>query len=194
NIGGSITVRSGGTLAPGTNGSSIGRLTCGNNVTLAGATRMKLNKTAFTNDTVSVSGTLTYGGALLVTNLGGTLTQGDSFALFSAGSPTGSFGATNLPALGAGLAWNFNAGNGVLSVISTVATNATSLSNSVSSGALTLSWPADHTGWRLQVQTNSLTAGLSGNWVDVPGSTLTNNFVVPLDAAQGSVFYRLIYP
>ena len=37
---------------------------------------------------------------------------------------------------------------------------------------LTLSWPADHTGWRLQAQTNNPTTGLGTNWFDVPGSAM----------------------
>jgi len=59
---------------------------------------------------------------------------------------------------------------------------------------LTLSWPADHAGWRLQAQTNGLAAGLNTNWFDVPNSGQTNNLVLPLDATKGSVFYRLVYP
>lgn len=68
-----------------------------------------------------------------------------------------------------------------------------SVSLSVSGGALNLSWPADHIGWRLQVQTNALSAGLGTNWFDVPDSSQTNNVVVPVDSVSGSVFYRLIY-
>ena len=56
---------------------------------------------------------------------------------------------------------------------------------------LALSWPAGYTGWRLQVQTNNL-AGT--NWVDVPGSALTNSVLLPLDPTVESLFYRLIYP
>jgi hypothetical protein len=69
-------------------------------------------------------------------------------------------------------------------------TYSTNLSVSVSDGALSLSWPADHVGWRLQAQTN----GLGANWVDVPGSTVSNMMTLPFDAAAGSVFFRLIYP
>ena len=61
-------------------------------------------------------------------------------------------------------------------------------------GMLTLSWPADHVGWRLQVQTNSLATGLGTNWVEVPGSTTTNSLTLPVDSGNGSVFYRLTYP
>jgi hypothetical protein len=55
---------------------------------------------------------------------------------------------------------------------------------------LTLSWPADHTGWRLQMQTNLL----GTNWVDVPGATTTNLMTLPVNPANASVFYRLVYP
>jgi hypothetical protein len=64
----------------------------------------------------------------------------------------------------------------------------------VSGGALNLAWPADHTGWRLQAQTNALTVGLNTNWFEVAGATTTNAISLPMDANFGSVFYRLIYP
>ena len=57
-----------------------------------------------------------------------------------------------------------------------------------------LSWPADHTGWRLQAQTNGLGIGLGTNWSYVPGSTATNSLSLPLDLHNGSAFYRLAYP
>lgn len=72
--------------------------------------------------------------------------------------------------------------------------NPTNIVSSVSGGQLTLSWPADHTGWQLQVQTNSLNTGLGANWVPVSGSTSVNQLTVPVNAASGSVFYRLVYP
>ena len=63
-----------------------------------------------------------------------------------------------------------------------------------SGGQLQLTWPADHTGWRMQVQTNSQNAGLGTNWVTVPGSTSTNQSFVPMDPVSSSVFFRLVYP
>ena len=59
---------------------------------------------------------------------------------------------------------------------------------------LQVSWPADHLGWYLQVQTNALSNGLSTNWVDVPDSQLTNMILLPLDPDNPSVFFRLAYP
>ena len=90
------------------------------------------------------------------------------------------------------IAANDLAGPGVLSVPQSVAV--TNISLTAGNGKLTLTWPADHTGWRLQVQTNTLEAGLNTNWADVSGSTLTNNVALPVDATEGSVFYRLVYP
>jgi hypothetical protein len=55
-----------------------------------------------------------------------------------------------------------------------------------------LNWPADHIGWRLEMQTNNNTAGLGTNWVTVSGSTGTNLFIVPV--VNFSSFFRLAYP
>jgi len=190
-IGGAVTVHSGGSMAP---GGGLAVLTVNNNVTLqaGSSTLMEISKTQQTNDQLLVSGTLTFGGTLAVTNLAGTLAGGDSFKLFQAGSINGSFSSNSLPALNAGLAWNTaNLSNGFISVVQTTPTN---LIWNVSGTNLSLAWPADYKGWRLQVQTDALNAGLGTNWVDVTGSTLTNNVIMPVNSGNGSVFYRLIYP
>lgn len=75
-----------------------------------------------------------------------------------------------------------------------VNTTPTNITRSVSGNNLTLSWPSDHTGWRLQTQTNSVSTGLRTNWVDVAGSTSTNQVTIPMSRANGSVFYRMVYP
>ena len=89
------------------------------------------------------------------------------------------------------IAANYIAGPGVLQVPSVTATN---IDFAWNGNAMTLSWPADHTGWRLQVQTNPLTEGLGTNWFDVDGSTNVNELSIPVNPANGSVFYRLVYP
>ena len=78
-----------------------------------------------------------------------------------------------------------------------VSTTPPHLTNSVTSGNLNLSWPADHTGWRLLVQTNHLNLGISTNnldWGTVPGSTATNAVSIPINPANTTEFYRLVYP
>ena len=64
----------------------------------------------------------------------------------------------------------------------------------VDGGQLQLSWPQDHLGWHLQIQTNSLNAGLGSNWVNVPNSTATNQIFIPINPTNGSVFLRMVYP
>lgn len=186
-INGPVTVQSGGTLAP---GNSIGVLTVSNNVSLAGTTLMEISRSPLTNDQLRVTGTLNYNGTLSVVNLSGALAGGDSFKLFSAASSSGNF-STLAGSPGTGLAWTLNTNSGVLTVYSTVPTNITAL---VTNNALQLSWPADHLGWTLQTQTNSLSAGLGTNWVSIGGSATNTQFLAPLDAGNPSVFYRLIYP
>ena len=81
-----------------------------------------------------------------------------------------------------------------LSVLPLPRLDAANSSASAYGNTLMLSWSAAHTGWRLQVQTNNLAAGLGTNWFDVPGSTATNRMSLPMDPLNGSVFYRLIFP
>ncbi len=181
-----------GTIAP---GPEISAFTFLNPPMLNGTTVMKINRTNAPNADLLIctGGTLTLGGVLTVTNIGPALQTGDSFNLLSA-PIAGAFTATNLPALSAGLGWNFDSAHGVLSVVQTVATNPTNLVYQSTNGGITLSWPSDHLGWRLQSQTNSLGAGLGTNWFDVPDSAGTTNLFLPLNTNEGSVFYRLIFP
>ena len=79
-------------------------------------------------------------------------------------------------------------------IVSSVITTPTKIVFSVSANQLTLSWPADHTGWQLQAQTNSLSVGISTNWVDVANSSTTNQVIIPIGLTNGCVFYRLVYP
>jgi hypothetical protein len=151
---------------------------------------VQIQPSPLTNSAVVVGLELTEAGTLNVTNTGGILAVGNSFQLFKAGSFTGAFAATNLPSLSAGLAWKFNAANGLLSVVHVVATNSPVLTNSLSGGSLTLSWPTDHTGYRLETQTNSL----GTNWFTVAGSTATNAMILPVTKTNSSVFFRLVYP
>jgi len=81
--------------------------------------------------------------------------------------------------------------------VSSVSLASTNVTASVSGKNLTISWPADHTGWTLLVQTNHLDRGVSGNtndWMRVAGSTGTNLTTLPVNPVQASAFYRLVYP
>jgi autotransporter-associated beta strand protein len=103
---GAVTVQSGGTLAPGVN--ATGTLTVNNALTLSGTAAMEIGRTGSVLSTDKVSGvsTLTYGGNLVVTNIGGdALLAGDTFQLFFATTRTGNFGSITLPSLSPGLMW-----------------------------------------------------------------------------------------
>ncbi len=172
----------------------LGTLNVTNVATLSGAINMQLNRTngVVTNSTIAAT-SFAISGPLTVTNLGPALQGGDTFKLFSTG--VAGFTATNLPALTGSLYWtNKLAVNGTIAVVNPIATYPTNLTAVVNGSNLELSWPADHTGWRLQAQTNALSAGLSGNWVDVVGTAAGNHYTNTVNAANGSVFYRMVYP
>jgi autotransporter-associated beta strand protein len=199
-VGGNVNALSGSVINPGAVG-AIGTLTVSGNTTLAGKLLMELNRTNTPSncDQLTVSGTPTYGGTLSVTNIGQTLHVGDTFQLFSTG--VSGFASVNLAtndATGYKYTWNNNLASlgsiTVATVTSPVNPNPTNLVAVVNGNKLELSWPADHTGWKLQVQTNTLSIGLGTNWVDVPGSTTVNSVTNTINPANGSVFYRMVLP
>jgi autotransporter-associated beta strand protein len=189
-IQGPVAIQSAGRLGPGT---AIGVLTISNSLSLSGVTLMELNATTGTNDLVRGLTSVTYGGALTVSNLTGTITASSAFELFSAKSYRGAFAAITPASPGQGLAWNTNtlSTDGTLRVVSTTPVTVT---RTASGSLLTLFWPADHIGWRLQAQTNSNAVGLGTNWLDVPTSITTNQMTFTLESTAGCVFYRLAYP
>jgi hypothetical protein len=92
---------------------------------------------------------------------------------------------------------NGNSSDPFMLVVSGVNATPTNIVASLSGTNLTLSWPADHTGWRLLIQTNHLANGVSPNtndWGTVSGSASTNKIVVPIISANKVDFFRLIYP
>jgi hypothetical protein len=69
------------------------------------------------------------------------------------------------------------------------------LTNTMNGSTLTLSWPADHLGWHLQMQTNTLGAGLTTTgWVVVPGSDQLTSTNISITKTNPTVFYRMTYP
>ena len=70
----------------------------------------------------------------------------------------------------------------------------TNLLMQVAGGQMYLSWPQDHLGWRLQIQTNDISAGLTTNWYTVPNSTGIDATNLAIGTTNGSVFLRLVYP
>ena len=69
-----------------------------------------------------------------------------------------------------------------------------SISVAMNNGLLQIAWPADHTGWLLQTQTNTPGSGLGTNWITVTGSGGSDQYTNPISPANASVFFRLIHP
>ncbi|HEX7653402.1 MAG TPA: autotransporter-associated beta strand repeat-containing protein, partial [Verrucomicrobiae bacterium] len=203
-LNGALNTGAGTIVQPG-GASAIGKLTVSGAVTLAGTNIFELNRTnaAATNDQLAAASVVA-GGTLQVNNLGTDLHTGDTFKLFSV-PVTGAFAVTNLPTTNATGTITYEWANnlsvdGTLQVlvgVPNVNTTPTNLVTSVTGGALTLSWPADHIGWRLLAQTNALGAGLqtaTNAWVTVGNSAATNQMSFTIDPTKPTVFYRLVYP
>jgi autotransporter-associated beta strand protein len=195
-IGGAITIQAGGVLSPGAVNGVIRTLTISNALNLAGTTFMALDPSGGTNDSVRGLSAVTCGGTLMLTNLSGTYSSNNVFKLFSAASYVGAFTGLVPSRPAPGFAWNTNtlATDGALRVVQTASSTPTNINVSVSGDRLMLSWPTNYLGWRLQAQTNDIRAGLGANWLDVPGSNLTNQIIMPLDPAGGAAFYRMVFP
>jgi hypothetical protein len=144
---------------------------------------------------------LTTAGAVTLGVSGTNFTVGQFPLMSYAGSIGGSgysaFSLSPIPGYGAHLSnnvANLSVDVVITSVPTSIATNPTNITFSASSGNVNLSWPADHLGWILQVQTNSRSIGLSNNWIDVPGSAALTATNFPVNAASPTVFYRLRIP
>jgi len=195
-IRGSVIAAAGSILSPGE--SAIGTLTLTNALTLAGLTTMEINRAGAPNNSDRIAATnIIAGGTLTVVNLGAAPQANDTFQLFNK-AVTGAFAVTNLPTLSTGLIWNNSlAVNGTLKVVATISTSPTNIVASLNGTNLTLSWPLDHTGWRLLMQTNKLSQGVSSNtndWGTVTGSAATNQMILPINPANPTEFYRMVYP
>ena len=149
---------------------------------------------AYTNNLVTVTATSADPNATLQLNLNGGV-----FNLLTSGAASAPQTLKLVPPTNTLTVW-VTAPDGATSNLYTVnvalqpSLAAFQMTNKVTTGQnLTLTWPSDHTGWRLQVQTNNLTTGLGSNWFIIFGSTSTNQVVQPISPNNESVFYRLAY-
>ena len=168
--------------------------------TLANGTKMGFGLGGWLgNGSISLSGAASFSGSLSV-NINGYFwpVVGSSFNLLNYTSESGVLFTNTV--LAAPFTWqtNYNATAFAVTVVARPAftnTVSTNLFGSVlNPTTLYLAWPGDHTGWSLQAQTNSLGVGLTPNWATVPGSSVTNEFFMPIVKTNSTVFYRMIYP
>lgn len=199
-VNGNVVVANGATLAP---GGSFSTLTVTANLALNGGstTVVEVNK-AFSpsNDMAQVAGNVTYGGTLVITNLGtGSFTAGDSFKFFNAAAYYGAF--TNIvPAIpGINLAWNTNTlANGILSVVSSPTPPPRIAWVGFADSALVLHGSNGIPNWPCYLLATTNLGLPVGQWQRIATNPFDNNgnlMVTNLPAGSGSpVFYQLEMP
>jgi len=152
------------------------------------------------NGSITLPGAASFIGSASV-NLNGFFwpAVGSSFNLISYTSESGLLFTNLTLAVPGYITWqtNYNATAFVLSVVAHIATNTTPTNmfiSTLNSSNIFLQWAGDHTGWSIQAQTNPVTVGIRSNWGAIAGASLTNQFVVPIDKTNGTVFFRMSYP
>jgi hypothetical protein len=158
---------------------------------LAGANQVSLNwfSGGTPNTTYSIYRSLVAGGPYSLINSSIAPTA------YVHSSPT--IGVTNYYVVTAvdGLGNESNASNQAFVVpVSPLPSAPTNITYTISNNVLVLNWPPDYTGWLLQVQTNSLGVGLGSDWLTIAESATNSSYLVPLDVANPSVFFRLTKP
>lgn len=187
----------GGTCAPGSDG--VGTLTVNGNVTLAGTTRMELNRSLSPNsDRMVVGGTLAFGGVLqVVLGAGAPAPQpGDVYQVFSKGGAN-VFTSISLPVLTGGLTWN----TAKLAVDGTISVPipATTIDSATLSGTdFTLSGSGGTEGNTYYVVTSPNVAAPLAAWIPIetnlfgPGGSFS--FTTNIVGAGSPAFFRLLVP
>ena len=102
-----------------------------------------------------------------------------------------------------GAEFNILSGNGVvmandaLEYAESVSVPPPGLNAVVKGSKLTLTWPSQQIGWRLEVQTNHLATGISeipSDWGTVSGSTTNDEETLTVNRTSRTEFYRLVFP
>jgi len=191
------------TINAGTNATTYAGVVAGNlALTKLGTNFFTLtNYNTYTGSTVVGAGTLAISqpylaagstvtvsnGAILELNFGANVTNAiAALVLNGVSQPGGVYSVANAsPYLG---------GTGYLLVPggTSLPSTGTNITFSASNGTLTLSWPANYTGWELQ--SNAVNVADTNYWHLVTGSTTTNQMTFTVDVAKTNVFFRMHHP
>jgi autotransporter-associated beta strand protein len=187
-IAGPVTVASGAALAP---GASIGTLTINSSLTLSNGSSTVIEISldgGATNDLVTGLTSVTYAGALVVTNVGVTsLAGGGTFQLFNTASHSGNFSSVNIG--------TFNPVTGVLTIAATAPLTVNP--PKVSGGNLILTGtgnPGDGYTWLTTTNLQTPVAAWTTNTTGTFGITGTFTNAILIDNSTRAQFFRLRTP
>ncbi|HEY1718363.1 MAG TPA: autotransporter-associated beta strand repeat-containing protein, partial [Verrucomicrobiae bacterium] len=192
--GAAVAVNSGGGFAP---GNPLGTLTVSNNLTLAAGstTFVQVQHSPLTNNSAKISGALTEGGTLNVSNIGGAFSNGDSFNLFSAANYSGAFAGFVLPSLTGNLVWNTNTlkNSGTLSVVTLTSPIIAGIN--LVGGNLIISGSGGVNSWPFYILASTNLMLPTTQWIPVATNQFDagGNFSVTnaIDPDQPQTFYKL---
>ena len=176
-----------GTLQP---GDPTGLLRIDGGVQLLGRTVLRISKASSASALLQATGSITFGGTLTVTNLGGTLAAGDGFKVFDASSFQGTFASVELPTLSTSLQWDVSrlALDGTLRVTPKAPEFYPVV---VNSGKLLIQIDT-LTGLTYELQ-SSEKLGPDAQWTVIsttPGANSPLSALLPMDPAKASLYYR----
>jgi autotransporter-associated beta strand protein len=179
-------------------------VTANQGITLGGVVNMNIDPSNSVNSELSASSfTVLAGASLNITNINTNYANTVVYHMFNSAINTNNFtGGITLPVIPAGVfLTNRLSLDGTLVIVApaSVNLNPTNILTSVSPDGTTLnlSWPADHKGWQIQIQTNSLAAGFQTNnaaWFTLVGTELVTSTNLLIDPKNGTVFYRMYHP
>jgi hypothetical protein len=132
---------------------------------------MELNKALGTNDQIRGLSSVTYGGTLTVTGLGGAYVAGDTFKLFDASAyVASSFSQINLPT---NVVWNTSqlGVNGTIQVVSVSQPSISSFANTSTNFQLTFSGPAGNS-YRVFASTNVAATPITNTWTVIASGVI----------------------
>jgi hypothetical protein len=173
-------------------------LAVNNTVSLQGTTFMELDQGAGTNDVLNAA-TIHYGGTLMLTNLSGSLSAGNSFKLFNASGYSGTF-TKIMPAIpGLGLGWDTNGlSSGTLSVIVLPTPQPVLGPITMKGSSLTMTGSDGVPGWPYYVLASTNLSLPLSNWTVLATNSFDSNghfnFTNELNANQPDLFYLLQIP
>ncbi|HEY4415953.1 MAG TPA: autotransporter-associated beta strand repeat-containing protein [Verrucomicrobiae bacterium] len=199
-IAGAVNVASGASLAPGT-ASTTGTLTIGGNLALVAGSSASVKISmdgGASNDTVTVVGSVTYAGTLVVTHTGTSpLVNGTQFQLFTAGSHTGNFAnAASVAILPSGTG-TFDPSTGKLTITASgVPFSFNPVTVSGGNLILTGSGGAPNAGYTVLTATNLTTpaAQWTTNTTGVSDAFGNVSNAVPISTTEPTRFFRLHQP